>query len=186
MIEVEIRARVKDFEDVKKELEKIDSVFIKSEDQMDRIFGHEKFLDSNKMIIEGGFVSRIRKIDNKIALEFKEISRQGAGIEISSELHSVDAGLKLLEKLGFKESFTVSKNRETYSNRDFTVCLDKVDKLGNFIEVEKLIDSIDKKEEAKNECINILNKISPGSKMEPRKYGDLMQELINKEENNKI
>lgn len=181
MIEVEIRAKVTDFNNIKKELTKLGSNLITSEEQIDKIFGHERFLDSNKMIVEGGISSRIRKVNNQIALEFKEISRQGIGMEISSDVDSIDLGVKFLEKLGFKEAFTISKIRENYNLNGFTVSLDKVDKLGSFIEVEKLITSIDNKEEVKKECIDLLKKIAPESEIENRKYGDLMQELINKE-----
>jgi adenylate cyclase, class 2 len=85
----------------------------------------------------------------------------------------------MLKKLGFKEAFTIKKTREIYSCRGFTVCLDKVEKLGNFIEIEKEIISEEKVKETRNECLDFLKKISPGIEIENRKYGDLMQDLIN-------
>jgi len=174
MIEVEIRARIKNGEEIKNELEKIGAKFIKIEKQTDRIFGHPMFLDSEKMIIEGGFSARIRKVGDKKLLEFKEISRKSGGIEIKSELSDINIGLKFLDKLGFEEAFTVSKLRELYSYNDFTICLDNVDQLGDFIEIEKLINFSGDKEKARKECENLLGVLSPDSKIEDKKYGDLM------------
>jgi len=36
------------------------------------------------------------------------------------------------------------------------------------------------KKQARKDCVDLLEEISPGSEIEDRKYGDLMQELINK------
>jgi len=180
MTEVEIRAKIDNVEEIKKKLEELGAKFFKFEKQVDRVFGHSMFMDDDNMLIEGGLSARIREVDNKKALEFKEIVRQGAGIEISSELDDVETGLKFFEKLKFKEAFTVSKSRESYSYKDFTICLDKVDQLGNFIEVEKMITFSNDKESARKECLDLLNILSPNSEVEHRKYGDLMQEIINK------
>lgn len=180
MIEVEIRARIKNSGEIKNELEKIGAKFIKTEKQTDRIFGHPMFLDSEKMIIEGGFSARIREVDNKKSLEFKEILRKSGGIEIKSELSSIDTGLKFLEKLGFKEAFVVSKLRELYSYNDFIICLDSVNQLGDFVEIEKMIESSEDINKVRKECIKLLKILSPSSQIENKKYGDLMQEILNK------
>ncbi len=183
MIEVEVKARVNHLEDIKKELISLGTKFLRKEKQTDKIFGHPKFLDSNNMIIEGGIVPRIRQRGNKIILEFKEICRDKGGFEIKSELINVSLGIELLEKLGFKEAFTISKEREEYSHGNLKICLDSVESLGDFIEIEKMISLPEKKDEAKQECINLLNKISTELKIESLKYGDLIQEKINKEKN---
>lgn len=183
MIEVEIRAKINNFGEIKNKFKKLDIEFVKKEKQIDRIFGNPKFLDSNNMIIEGGLVARIRTVDNKNVLEFKEISRDKGGIEIRSELGNLGAGLELLEKLQFNEAFTVSKSREVYHYKDFEICLDEVEKLGLFVEIEKTVSSPDQKESARKECADLLEKISPSSEIESRKYGDMMQELINKNDN---
>lgn len=180
MIEVEIRARINDLDGIKDKLDKLGAKFIKNEKQVDRVFGHPMFLDSRKMIIEGGFSSRLRQIDNKVSLEFKEIVRKSGGIEIKSELKDVNAGLLFLKKLGWEEAFTVSKTRDSYEYNDFEICLDNVDKLGNFIEIERIVDSLDEKEKARKDCADLLSAISPSSTIENRKYGDLMQEMLNK------
>jgi len=180
-IEVEIRAKIENFDKIKAVLNKVGANFIKLENQIDKIFGADKFLDTEHKIIEGGIVARIRGIDGKNTLEFKEILREKGGIELNCPLASIEIGEKILKKLDFKESFTIKKNREIYSYNGFTICLDKVEQLGNFIEIEREITSEDKIEETRKECLDLLEKIAPGLGIEKRKYGDLMQELINKQ-----
>ncbi len=178
-IEVEIRAKVNNFDEIKKALEKIGADFVNSKKQIDKIFGAAKFLDSEHKIIEGGLSARIREVDGKRALEFKEIIREKGGIELSCEIPTIEMAEKMLKKLDFEEAFTIEKTRETYSYKDFEIALDNVEQLGSFIEIEKLIDSEEGIGEARKECVDLLEKISPGSEIETRKYGDLIQEIIN-------
>ena len=179
MIEVEIKARIKNKNKLKKKLEEIGANFVRIEKQVDRIFGNSMFLDSNNMIVEGGLSARIREVNNLKTLEFKEILRQKGGMEIESVLSDVGIGLRFLEKLKFKEAFTILKLRETYSYNDFTICLDNVDQLGNFIEIEKMVEFSGDINRAKEECIDLLNILVSNSEIENKKYGDLMQEILN-------
>ncbi len=180
MIEVEIRAKVDKFDKIKKKLEEMGASFQKSVHQIDKFFGHPMFLVSKKMIIDGGIVPRIRSTNDKCSLEFKEIRRTGGGIELSSELSNIDLGVEFLNKLGFKEAFAIDKKRESYKYKKFVIDLDNVEKLGNFIEIERIVNLPKEKESARQECINLLTLISPTSIIENKKYGDLMQELINR------
>lgn len=182
MIEVEIRSRVNNLEEIRKKLESLGARFLKKEKQVDKIFGHPMFLDAENMIVEGGIVPRIRQKEETIVLEFKEICREGVGFEIKSLLTDIPLGIKFLEKLKFKEAFTVAKEREEYSLDGLTICLDSVEGLGDFIEIEKMIESENGKENAKEQCLILLKKVAPNSMLEPRKYGDLIQEKINKGE----
>lgn len=180
-IEVEIRAKVDSFEKIKEKLSQLGASFIKSEAQVDKIFGADRFLDSEHKIIEGGLCSRIREVNGKAKLEIKEILRNKGGIELSCEVASMELAEKMLAKLDFKEAFAIKKFRESYSYNGLEVDLDNVEQLGNFIEIEKMIATDDEKEKSKtkNECLELLNILSPGSQIETRKYGDMMQELIN-------
>ena len=180
MIEIEIKAEVKDIEKVKDNLKKADARFIKTEEQVDRIFGHSMFLDENKFITEGGLSARIRQVNDKKQIDFKEITRDKAGIEVSAEIGSVEDGLRFLKKLGFEEAFTLKKSRDVFQYNDFTICLDKVDKLGNFIEIEKLVSLNSEEEKIRQECMELLNKLAPDPQIERKKYGDLIQEILNK------
>jgi len=182
MIEVEVRARVDSLDDVRKILDNMGATLVKSSTQVDKVFGLDKFLDSECKVFEGGISARIREDDGRIKVQFKEISRtKGAGLELSSEVGDMSLAVEFLEKLDFKECFTVRKKREKYSYDGFVICLDDVELLGTFIEVEKMVDSSDLKEKTKEDCIRLFEKIAPSSVIEERKYGDLMQDIINGE-----
>lgn len=180
MIEVEIRAKVPDFNEIISKLNKLGAKFLKEEEQIDRIFGNDKFLDKNKMIVEGGIVARLRTVNNNTILEFKEVSRQGAGFEIKSNISDVPSAIKLLEKLEFEESFSIHKKRKKYSCDSFLICLDDVTSLGTYIEIEKTVDSSQNIAKTKEECLFLLKKIAPNATIEQRKYGDLIQDKLNK------
>ena len=180
-IEVEIRAKINSSGQIEKSLEKIRAELVKSEGQTDKVFGAAKFLDSEHKIIEGGVSARIREVNGKSRLEFKEILREKGGIELSCAIPSIEIGEKMLKKLDFEEAFTIKKKRKVYSYNGFTICLDEVENLGNFIEIEREVTVEGEIEKTRNECISLLEKIAPGSKIENRKYGDLMQELIDQQ-----
>jgi len=52
--------------------------------------------------------------------------------------------------------------------------------LGDFIEIEKLIVSDSEIRKAREECISLMQKIMPDFEIVDAKYGDLMQDMINK------
>lgn len=180
MIEVEIRAKVIDFVPIKESLKSLGFGLVKEVKQIDRIFGHPKFLDKENKIIEGGLVVRIRQVDDKTRLDFKEIARQGGGIEVEANLDNAEEGIKLLKKLDFNEAFVIDKQREAYKYNEFEVALDKVEKLGYFIEIEKMVNSQEEIAKARQDCLDLLAKISPKAQITNEKYGDMMQNIINK------
>lgn len=179
MIEVEIRAKLKDINFTREKILSLGAKHIKTEKQTDKIFGRPEDLDKDHKIIEGHFSARVRQRGDKILVEFKEIRRTGAGLEFSSPIPKIDDGIYLLERLGYKEAFTISKTRGLYKLDEFEICLDQVDKLGDYIEIEHYAKDGNQKEEALKKCEDILSKINPEATIELKKYGDLMQELMN-------
>jgi adenylate cyclase class 2 len=181
MLEVEVRARVKSFRGIREALND-KARFMGSAHQTDFVFGHPNFLDSEHKIKEGGIIARIREEGLRKRLEFKEIKRQGAAIELKHEVTSTEAARDFLSKLGFLEAFAIKKSRESYLFRDFLVCLDSVEELGQFIEVERMVSSEQEAGEARKQCLEVLKEFAPDAETEYRKYGDMMQDLINKGE----
>lgn len=180
MIEAEIRAKVNSLRPIKTRLKKLKAEFLGKEKQADFIFGRAKDLDGEHKILEGHFVARIREKGDRRSVEFKEINRTGVGMEFSSPLASIKSGFNFLNGLDFEESFSIIKNREKYKYQDFEICLDSVEQLGFFVEIEHSSKEDGDKTEALRDCQKLLSKIAPGAVLEPKKYGDLMQELINK------
>lgn len=179
MIEVEIKAKVQDLKVVKEKLKELKAEFICIEKQADYIFGRAKDLDKEHKIIEGYFSARIREKDDKKHVEFKEIKREGVSMEFSAPLASLKSGFNFLGKLDFEKAFNISKIREIYKYKDFEISLDDVEQLGFFVEVEHPNKKDDDKTKDLRECKDLLDVIAPNAVVENKKYGDLMQELIN-------
>ena len=97
-------------------------------------------------------------------------------------INSADSYLReyFLKNLDYEEAFTISKTRETFKLNNFEIALDSVDHLGKFIEIESTTDNLENKDQILKECRNLLKNLSSKAIEEPKKYGDLMQELINK------
>ncbi|RLE46065.1 MAG: class IV adenylate cyclase [Candidatus Methanomethylicota archaeon] len=67
--------------------------------------------------------------------------------EIKLKVDSFEKAVQLLEKLGFKPVREVRKIREIYKFGDAIICLDDVDGLGKYIEIEIESNSIEAKSE---------------------------------------
>ena len=66
--------------------------------------------------------------------------------EVNVEVSSFDEALRLFEFLGFKRFGTVKKRRRIYRLEGAIICVDSVDGLGDFIEIE-VEGGLEKKEE---------------------------------------
>ncbi|RLF23308.1 MAG: class IV adenylate cyclase [Thermoprotei archaeon] len=89
---------------------------------------------------------RVRNGEGKIILK-ERVERQDvkANIELETEVTSPRLFLEILKKLGFKETLTVKKLRETYLLSDVYIHFDEVDGLGLFVEVELLNHKVEKR-----------------------------------------
>jgi adenylate cyclase, class 2 len=138
LIEVEVKAGVKDFVDVKKKLIQIGAVKIKKEHQSDVYYNapHKDFGETDEAL-------RIREIpgdvENRIILTYKgakmdDVSKTRKEIEVDvSEAENTDL---ILENLGFRRAATIKKDRDIYHLGEFIITLDTVYDVGTFVEIE--------------------------------------------------
>ncbi len=138
MIEVEVKASVKDFTDVKKNLIKIGAIKIKNEHQRDVYYNapHKDFVETDEAL-------RIREIpengENKVILTYKgakmdDVSKTRKEIEV--EVFDAENMGLILENLDFRSAATVKKDRDIYHLDEFIITLDTVYKVGTFVEIE--------------------------------------------------
>ena len=179
MLEIEIRAKITSHESVEQKIIEMGGVFVCIEKQIDKIFGRNVDLDSEHKIIEGRFSARIRQRDNLAKVEFKEIRRSGIGLEFSAPILKIADGEYLLKNLDYIEAFNITKTRKIFQLGDYEISLDQVEKLGNFIEIEYSLPKEKNKQAALLNCGQLLKQIDPSAEIESKKYGDLMQEIIN-------
>jgi len=131
MLEVEVKVRVNP-EQIKEKLEELKATFIKEVQQEDTYFKHPcwNFKDRDEAL-------RVREEENIFFLTFKG-PRLTKKIKVRKETQlQVESKIfELLKELGFSELRKVKKRRRFYQWKNLKVCLDKVEELGDFLEIE--------------------------------------------------
>ena len=132
MIEVEVKVRA-DHEKVRSILKKIGAVKVRVEIQSDTYFAapHRDFAKTDEAL-------RIRSLDGQAVLTYKGPKLDGVSKtreELETPVDEVTI-TRILHALGFSEAGIVRKIREVFKAGEITVCLDAVEGLGEFLEVE--------------------------------------------------
>jgi len=133
-LEIELRAKVADFEALENKLCLLSARFQGEREEYDQYFGPE----DRKMIV------RIRNRNGVSFLTFKSLSQSTevcAWQEWETKIEDADALEKILSN-GLKRLVEIRKKRKTYALNDFEINLDRIQDLGNFIEVELISENI--------------------------------------------
>ncbi|WP_340820087.1 class IV adenylate cyclase [Methanolobus sp. WCC4] len=132
MLEIEVKARA-DHQQAKELLTDMGAHFIGVQHHSDTYFNapHRDFGNTDEAL-------RIRSVDGRSVMTYK-----GKKLDTVSKTREefetdVDGGntRSILLALGFYESGVVKKIREVFKYEDMTICLDSVEGLGEFMEVE--------------------------------------------------
>ncbi len=132
MLEVEVKAKIKNLDKFEKKLTEINGKFLKREIQEDAYFNHpwRDFAKTDEAL-------RIRKIGNETFLTYKG-KRLDAETKTREEIE-IKCGeeiSEILTLLGFKVVANVKKSRTEYLFENLHICVDDVEQLGNFVEIE--------------------------------------------------
>jgi adenylate cyclase class 2 len=176
VIEVEVKASVKDFVSIRKKLIEIGAVNIKMEHQKDVYFNapHKDFGETDEAL-------RIREVPEKrykrYILTYKgakmdDVSKTRKEIEVDV-LEAKNMAL-ILENLGFRRAATVKKDRDIYHLNDFIITLDTVYDVGTFVEIEKEANEGDDTKETLDDIFNIYSRLGIEDGFERRSYLELM------------
>lgn len=137
MKEIEIKARIRNFNSVINQLKKIGCKISEPITQKDIIFLGDNlgFLD-----IKGGTnVLRIREENGKISFTLKQRQKNELDcIEKEVIIDNLKEMEDILSHLGYHEVIRVNKKRRKCNFKKYNICLDEVDGLGKFIEVEEM------------------------------------------------
>jgi len=166
MLEVEIKARI-DIEEIKDKLSKLGAKFINQQHQLDTYFHHpcRDFRKNDEAL-------RMRVGADKYFLTYKgkkldpqTKARKEIEIEIDSKVFD------LLEALGFSKIRRIKKQRSLYRWDNLRIYLDKVEGLGEFLEIEG--DSW----ESKEKIFQLLEKLGiERNKLIRKSYLELVEE----------
>lgn len=105
---------------------------------------------------------RIRHEENRSILTLKQILDQIEVIEYESAVENSCEVIKMIHLLGFEELVTVKKVRREGKLGDFSICLDEVEELGSFIEIEKIVENDQNRDKVKRELFEFLKQIGAG------------------------
>jgi adenylate cyclase class 2 len=148
MYEVEIKAKLRNRRELVKKLESFGCKFSEELHQVDHVYFPEGLVFPPPI---GTGILRVRnQNDNKYFFTLK-ISQSGRQDSIERELEISDGEMmmEIVKLLKYQEAPTVDKRRTKTKYKDMGIELDVVKDLGEFIEVEKIVDNEDP-EERKN------------------------------------
>jgi len=135
ILEIEIKAYCDNPEEIISKLKNTGASFLSSETEKDVYYNSpdRDFASTDEAL-------RIRSINEKNILTYKGPKiglKAKSRIEEETEFCDYRSMVKIFQNLGFVESGRVEKIRKKYRTKGIEVCIDSVQGLGNFIELEK-------------------------------------------------
>ena len=139
--EIEVKAKIQNCDALIAKLVALGCVFSEPIMQEDQVFVHKNDPFPVKL---GMNVLRIRKNNGKVIFTFKRPLSNGLD-KLEHEVTVSDAGEleNILTALDFREVSLVKKVRRKTRCQDYEICVDAVDQLGSFIEMEKIAEDAD-------------------------------------------
>lgn len=138
MKEIEVKARVKDEAGLITKLSELGCVLSEPVEQDDAIYSN---LEGNAFLkfAPGKNILRIRKAKGKIILALKQPQgNELANIEKELEIGNAEEMAQILKLLDYPEVVRVVKTRRKTHFENYEICIDEVQGLGSFVEVEKM------------------------------------------------
>ncbi|RAP43672.1 class IV adenylate cyclase [uncultured Methanosphaera sp.] len=179
MIEVEMKAKINDKVKTLEKIKEIGGTYSHTEKQHDIYFNapDKNFKETDEAL-------RIREIpeddDFKRILTYKGPKidpKSKTRKEIEVEIADTDNMVDILVNLGFKPAAIVNKVRRIFIYKEYTVTLDKLDKLGYYMEIEYVAKEGSDIEEIRNNIYNVFEKLGITSGFERTSYLGLLEQL---------
>lgn len=89
----------------------------------------------------------------------KRDSRSNTRLEYETSVGSLETARDLLRALGFRDLFVVDKTRREFSRENISACLDRVDGLGDYLELEILLEDEARRETAVDTLLALLDQL---------------------------
>lgn len=163
MIEIEVKV-IADHSKVRSVLQNIGAKKIGVENHSDIYFAapYRDFAKTDEAL-------RIRSVNGESILTYKGPKLDGISKtreELESSVDGTNA-VKILQALGFSEAGAVHKKREIFkldSDKEITICLDDVEGLGEFLEVEIVAENENELEIARGKLFDLLKQFGASEK----------------------
>lgn len=177
MLEVEVKAHVTDFRDIKSHLKEIGAKYDKSEHQEDVYFNapHRDYAMTDEALrireIPGDEGSRYILTYKGAKLDDESKTRREIEVDVDNRESCAD----LLENIGFRPVQTIKKDRISYLLDEFIITLDKVFDVGNFVEIEKGVGEEEDYQDILHEIFRIYRVLGINEGFERRSYLELLE-----------
>ena len=179
MIEVEVKAKIDNFEDIKVKLDQINAIKTKTEKQIDRYFNSpvKDFAETDEAL-------RIRETitedSHNLFITYKgpKIDKKSkTREEVEMKIEDSDKCSRIFENLGFKEVRTVKKNREYFKLDNFEISLDDVEGLEPYMEIEIALEDGTDYNEAQDKIFDLFKDLGITDGFERTSYLELLENL---------
>lgn len=179
MIEVEVKAKIDDFEDMEKELNKLGAKKTKKEFQED-IYFNSPVVDFAKT--DEALRIRTTKEDENTNIF---ITYKGPKIDKKSKTRKeIEMGIEeaqkcseIFEAIGFEKVRAVRKNRQYYTYENFEISLDDVEGLDPYMEIEIALEDGSDYNEAQKSIFELFEKLGITDGFERTSYLELLEKL---------
>lgn len=154
-MEIEVKVKIEDIEEVKKKLMEMGVVFSEPKQQIDDYYKQKgKETETQR---QGSYIIRIRSENGKFFLTMKILTgKQGVWEEFETKISDKEQMEKMLDKMGYVVVISKVKERTQGKFNDFEINLDKIEGLGNFVEFELITDDSKK---AKERILSLIEKL---------------------------
>ena len=160
MREIEVKLKAKNFGELEQKLKEKGCVLSEPISQHDVIYSLKGSRNEFQSAQEGDIVIRIRYLKDSAELTLKQQrSNESDNIECETGVSDPKQVHHMLELLGWYPAVEVTKMRRKGKFGIYEVCLDEVEKLGTFIELEKLTDEGIDAEEVRQELFKELESL---------------------------
>lgn len=179
--EIEVKARVKNFDQIIAKLKELDADFLEPVIQDDQIFVDKNYGDYVSLHI-GSNVLRIRTVNGeKSYFTLKQsVKNELDCIEKQTEIAKAQEMYDALIMMGYTNVVNIYKTRQKVKYTDYTICLDQVKNLGNFIEIERLFQDDKETDGVQDEIIKFLQALGvEKTDIEMHGYDTLMYLKLN-------
>ena len=125
--------------------------------QKDDVFVHKSIQNAN--IPDGSNILRIRTENNMHLLTLKQMQNSFEAIELETIVDNPNMVSEILILLGYKRFVAINKKRTKSKYNNFLLGIDEVECLGDFLEVELLVEKEEEKPTALEQIHNFLNEL---------------------------
>ncbi|WP_054855563.1 class IV adenylate cyclase [Vulcanisaeta sp. JCM 16161] len=158
MFEVEVKYKVSSHDVIRDKLKALNAKFLEHTEETDIYFNSpvRDFAKTDEAL-------RVRVYgDGTVVLTYKGPRIGNVGKtreELSVTVNDLESLLEILRKLEFKEVAKVVKRRDIYNYENFTIYIDTVEGLGNFVEVETMVNDKELIDKATEEVLQLGDKL---------------------------